>query len=106
MNELPERVIEDGLHPYTEGIQVDPRFNPRLDPRLETASNTNENGIVQPSQRIGVICPIIFWLMIGVIAIIVIAASVAGAVGGSRSSSKQSPPESVTSSFQVRGVKE
>jgi len=90
---LPERIAEGGLHPHTEAPQ------PCLAQQtsgLEIPSNNKENGTSQLGQRIGGLRPWIFWLIIGTIAIIVIAVSVGGAVG-SQSSAKKSTSSSSAS---------
>ena len=79
---LPERYVEDGLHPHIQTCQ--PYFDPGI------PSNYTEQNGTQLNERIGGLRPRIFWLIVGVIAIVVIAASVGGAVGGARSVSKKS----------------
>ena len=87
-HDAPERVMEDGLHVH------DPKPYLAIDPSKHYAYESII-AIESPGKQeetLGGLRPRTFWLLIAAIGLIVIAAAVGGAVGGTRASQKETTP--------------
>lgn len=92
----PELVVEDGLHTYHEAPQP---YNPVQTQNAYFNVTTEKPGgppvagsTGNENHTIGGLRPRVFWSIIAVVSFFVIAASVGGAVGGTRASQNASTP--------------
>jgi hypothetical protein len=83
---LPERINEGGLHPVEESLHPiehkDQGKEAWVHHYAVTDSYTPKDS---PSKRIGGLDPWLFWLILATISLVVVGASVGGAIGGSLS---------------------
>jgi hypothetical protein len=98
---LPERCYEGGLHPIEEGLHViehgDEAKEAWVHQRISRTNSPTENN---QSRYIGGLKRKHFWCILVIVSLVVIGASVGGAVGGSLAAKESS--DGVLQSFSVQ----